>query len=133
MAQCNSCPETDPSKFYESSPKKCKACVLKRQKALKDAKTTGKKKAKAKAKAKTASKQPATRGRAAADTAATAQYQRPPGMGFAVRKEVDESTGVTDVRIDQHNSTAAADWSIWLNPLEASELRDWLNKHHPKS
>ncbi len=42
--------------------------------------------------------------------------------------EVDANTGTTDIRVEQWNAAAGAQQSIWLNQLEAAELRTWLTE-----
>lgn len=112
--------------FYESSPNKCKACVLQRQKELKAARTGGKVKAN-KGGGGTTRK---TRAKAApTPRAPDSLYTRPGGMGFTVQLEVDENTKTTDIRLTQYNAVAEADQNIWLNQLEARELLSWLADH----
>lgn len=123
---CNTCKiEKAEEEFYASSPKKCKVCVLKRQKDLKTTRGGGTKAAgesKKKSKRTTKTSSPPTR-------AADSLYQQPGGLGFTVQLEVDANTKTTDIRLTQYNATVAGDQNIWLSQHEARALQSWLADH----
>lgn len=64
-----------------------------------------------------------------APKAKTSSYERPGGLGFRVGLEVAEGSEQTDIVVAQWNANTGkkGDWvRIWLNQLEAAELRTWL-------
>lgn len=114
--------------FYASSPNKCKACVLKRQKELKDAAAGGK------AATQTTIKGGGSRKSSGSKKAAgkpvhtpNATWIRPSGFGFEVSLQVDADKAQTDILIKQHG-TELGEQTVWLNQAEARELHSWLTE-----
>lgn len=124
---CTGCgTEKDAGEFYASSKKKCKACVLKRQKDLKESKDGGAKKS-ARGTSKSPAKRKAKAKVRAAERPADSRWEQPGGFGFAVELQVDEATKSTDVHLEQ-STKDLGEQNIWLSQHEARSLQSWLNE-----
>jgi hypothetical protein len=115
MKECSKCKASKDEADFPKTGKQCKACLA--EKALN-------RYHKNKGGGKTTRKKRATKIR---PRTPDSLYTRPAGLGFTVQLEIDADTGATDIRIDQQHPESG-EQRIWLNQLEAAELKSWLTE-----